>query len=179
MKSGREEIPAGLCAWGTVARGARGTWLGWWKPFVSMDLRSHPIALCSWRSSDALGKGCACFWGWVAQNFWIHAFLYPYLFCLHPVPRSGSVALYIPSYFPSQMGMCGLLFIDCDPLFSAMCSLKLCNRAVESHLKDLPFHLPPTFIFKYWPRVYWPVIQISVFCNLSGIYIVIKYCHLK
>lgn len=83
------------------------------------------------------------------------------------------------SSFPSQTDMCRSLFVGCDPLFSAMCSLKLCNQAAESYLKDLPFYLPATSIFKDWSRVYLSVIQVSLFCSLSEIYIVHKYNDLK
>lgn len=65
-------------------------------------------------------------------------------------------------------------------------SLTFCNvffealqSAAKSYLKDLPFYLPPTFIFKDLPRVYLPVIQVSSFCSLSEIYTGCKYNDVK
>lgn len=65
-------------------------------------------------------------------------------------------------------------------------SLTFCNlffealqSAAKSYLKDLPFYVSPTFIFKDLSRVYLPVIQVSSFCSLSEIYTGCKYNDVK
>lgn len=267
MKSGREEIPACLCAWRTAVLGAHGMWSRWWKPFISADVQSCPIALLSWCPSDSLWEGWAYAWRWVAwhqqkrtgnvfcsaivqETGWnIHhwdkflgvsdfralgAKAVPPLY-LSRSPNSGlfcgcisvcpivlkfpayfnvctyvlgffpllmyfawvfflltsssqvsyvcvllsSQALQMLSSFPSHMEMCGSLFLGCDPLFSAMCSWKLCSQAAESYLKDLPFYFPLTFKFKDWSRVYLSVMVFSSFWSLSEICIRCKYNNLK
>lgn len=219
MKSGREEIPACLCAWRTAVLGAHGMWSRWWKPFISADVQSCPIALLSWCPSDSLWEGWAYAWRWVA---WHQQKRTGNVFCSAIVQETGwnihhwdkflgvlgffpllmyfawvfflltsssqvsyvcvllsSQALQMLSSFPSHMEMCGSLFLGCDPLFSAMCSWKLCSQAAESYLKDLPFYFPLTFKFKDWSRVYLSVMVFSSFWSLSEICIRCKYNNLK